>query len=351
MIDGRDAMTRLAFGAFHYSGAAPLLSRYLNGVGAVLMLHRVTAQPPGELGVNAHLQITPAFLDATLARMKGLGYQFVGMDEAVDRIAARARQRFATITADDGYRDNLREALPVLEKHGAPITIYVAPGLTNGSTDLWWTVLEEIVAARDFLYLATREGRVRLNCATLAAKRAAYRQLQAHLIADVGEAERQATLRDLAGSAGVDPAEAGRRLLMDWDEIRDIARHPLVTIGAHTVNHYHLRRLSVEQAAAEMADADRILEIELGERPRHFAYPYGYAAAVGPREVELARAAGYASAVTTRHGVLQPQHARHLHALPRISMNGRFQKVAHVRTMLSGVTTLLANSGQRVVTV
>jgi peptidoglycan/xylan/chitin deacetylase (PgdA/CDA1 family) len=81
------------------------------------------------------------------------------------------------------------------------------------------------------------------------------------------------------------------------------------------------------------------------------AYPYGYVGAVGAREVALAREAGYASAVTTRHGVLRAEHAGHLHALPRISINGRYQRVAHIRTMLSGVTTPLANAGKMVVTV
>ena len=76
------------------------------------------------------------------------------------------------------------------------------------------------------------------------------------------------------------------------------------------------------------------------------AYPYGYAGAVGCREVALANEAGYVSAVTTRHGVLRAEHANHLHALPRISVNGRYQRVAHIRTMLSGVTTPLANRGK-----
>jgi len=65
----------------------------------------------------------------------------------------------------------------------------------------------------------------------------------------------------------------------------------------------------------------------------------------------LAREAGYVSAVTTRHGVLRAEHAHHLHALPRISVNGRYQSVAHIRTMLSGITTPLANRGKMLVTV
>ena len=67
--------------------------------------------------------------------------------------------------------------------------------------------------------------------------------------------------------------------------------------------------------------------------------------------VRLADEAGFSSAVTTRHGLLQPGHCAHRHALPRISLNGRYQDVGTVRTMLSGITTPMANGGRVLVTV
>ena len=71
------------------------------------------------------------------------------MDEAVERIKrGGADGLFAAITADDAYRDNLTEALPVLEKHGAPLMIYVAPALIDGTADLWWDVIDDIVQCR-----------------------------------------------------------------------------------------------------------------------------------------------------------------------------------------------------------
>ena len=100
---------------------------------------------------------------------------------------------------------------------------------------------------------------------------------------------------------------------------------------------------SINQANADALTA-------FGARPAHFAYPYGHAQAVGEREVELAREAGFATAVTTRHGVIMPGHSDHMLALPRISLNGRFQDTGHVRTMLSGLTTPLANRGKRLAT-
>jgi peptidoglycan/xylan/chitin deacetylase (PgdA/CDA1 family) len=352
MIDSGDAIRKLALHVARFSGLAPLARPFASGIGAILMLHRVTARPEKPKGVNRHLNIAPAFLDMLIADMKRSGYRFVSMDEAIDRILApNHREKFAAVTADDAYRDNLTEALPVLEEHAAPIAIYVAPSLINGTADLWWELVEDIVAARDDIYVTTPKGRVRLDCSSPSLKYAANAYLHNYLTREVAEEDQRNVVRELAQSVGVDHERPRRETLMTWEELRTIARHPLVTIGAHTVNHYNLKRLSQEKAFSEMVDCARILDFELGAPPRHLAYPYGYPAAVCQREVGLARAAGFVSAVTTRHGVLRAEHADHLHALPRISVNGRYQRLAHVRTMLSGVTTPLANSGKMLVTV
>lgn len=348
MIDGGEVVRKLALNMARYSGLVPLARPLMGGIGAILMLHRVTACPEKPFGANRHLNIAPDFLDAVIADMKASGYVLVSMDEAVERIRlGGAGGMFAALTADDAYRDNLTEALPVLEKHAAPLTIYVAPALIDGAADLWWDVIDDVVASGCTLELKRPAGLEALDCS----EPDALPRLYDHLTQEVAEEEQRAVVRGFAAVAGVDAGEAGRKTLMNWYELRSIAENPLVTIGAHTVNHYNLKRLSVESARREMNDVVSRLKSEIGAEPRHLAYPYGFASAVGCREVELAREAGYLSAVTTRHGVLRAAHADHLLALPRISMNGRYQRLAHIRTMLSGITTPLANRGKMLVTV
>jgi peptidoglycan/xylan/chitin deacetylase (PgdA/CDA1 family) len=338
MIDGGEAIRKLALNVVRYTGLAPLAKPFVGGIGAILMLHRVTANPEKPDSVNRHLNIAPEFLDAVIADMKVNGYAFVTLDEAIERIKAGGKGgQFAAITADDAYRDNMTEALPVLEKHGAPVTIYVAPGLINGAADLWWEAVEDIVNARDQLTLPTPQGRRKIDCSTPGKKLQAIARLQTYLTLEVREEDQRAALRELAQSNGIELDAPRRSTLMNWDEIRTIAGHPLVTIGAHTVNHRNLKRLPEADARHEVDDVRRILQAELGHKPRDFAYPYGYASD--------------ASAVTTRHGVLRAEHAGFMHALPRISVNGRYQSVAYIRTMLSGVTTPLVNAGKMVVTI
>lgn len=352
MIDATEAVRKFALNVARLSGLAPLARPLLGGSGAILMLHRVTAAPGNPHSVNRHLRVTPRFLDGLIQDMKSSGYDFVSMDEACERLkGGRRGNRFAAITADDGYRDNQLEALPVLEKHRAPITVYIAPGLIDGHVDLWWEVIERAVAARPLLEFTTAGETMALDCSTPARQAAAAFRLQEFLTIEVPEETQRDAVRAIAAAAGVDPAATSRELLMDWGDLRRFSQHPLVTMGAHTLDHHLLRRLTEERAREEIAACAGVLEARLGLRPRHMAFPYGDPRAVGCREVRLAREAGYASAVTTRHGVLQPSHAGHMHALPRLSVNGRYQRIGHMRTMLSGLTTPLANGGKTLVTV
>ncbi len=347
-----DVARKLAFLLIGYGGLGALAKPLVGGVGVILMLHRVTAFLDRPDGPNRHLTITPEFLDLLVGEMKRLGYAFVSMDEVVTRLrSGRSGGPFAALTADDAYRDNLTEALPVLEKHGAPITIYVAPGLTSGAADLWWEVLDAIVEAGKPVTATIMGEKRTFECATSRDRKGAFLELSDWLTSEVSEEDQRQVLRGLAEQAGIDASAPNRELLMDWTEVRRAASHPLVTIGAHTVHHCNLKRLEAGKALREMHRSRSLIEAELGEAPQHFAYPYGYEAAAGMRETHLAREAGFASAVTTRHGVLVPDHAAHLHALPRLSVNGRHQDLAAMRAMLSGATTLMTNGGRRLVTV
>ena len=137
-------------------------------------------------------------------------------------------------------------------------------------------------------------------------------------------------------------------LCMTWDEIRALAADPLATIGAHTVNHVMLAKASDQVARTELKVGREALEARLGRPVHHLAYPYGGRDIVGTREFRLAAELGYRTAVTTRPGVLFAEHREQLMALPRISLNGQFQEKRHLKVLMSGAATALANGFRRV---
>jgi peptidoglycan/xylan/chitin deacetylase (PgdA/CDA1 family) len=80
----------------------------------------------------------------------------------------------------------------------------------------------------------------------------------------------------------------------------------------------------------------------------HLAYPYGDKAAAGRREFALARVAGFKTAVTTRPGMIFPENAEHLAALPRVSLNGNYQQARMLPVLTSGAATAIWNGFRRV---
>ena len=89
------------------------------------------------------------------------------------------------------------------------------------------------------------------------------------------------------------------------------------------------------------------LEQRTGVRATHFAYPYGDAGSAAQREFDMAEQLGFLTAVSTRKGVLFPEHGEHLHALPRISLNGDYQQTRNVELFLGGVPFALFQGFRR----
>src|SRR5215469_11865863 len=123
----KDKIIRVGFGAFRATGLHRLASQMTRGRGVILMLHHVRPWRPATPGFapNRGLEIAPEFLDATLQTVRRAGFDFVTMDEALRRLAEGGAP-FAALTFDDGYRDLVAFALPILERWEAPLTAYAA---------------------------------------------------------------------------------------------------------------------------------------------------------------------------------------------------------------------------------
>jgi peptidoglycan/xylan/chitin deacetylase (PgdA/CDA1 family) len=99
-----------------------------------------------------------------------------------------------------------------------------------------------------------------------------------------------------------------------------------------------------EKAVRSEIDLSRsVIEAALDKRPEHLAFPVGDRTSAGPREFTIAAELGFKTAVTTHPGVLFPGHRDRLTALPRISLNGEYQRLRYVRVLLSGSATAVWN--------
>jgi peptidoglycan/xylan/chitin deacetylase (PgdA/CDA1 family) len=295
------------------------------------------------------LEVTPTFLEDVVLKLRRSGVEIVTLDEMHRRLIEREfRRRFVCLTFDDGYRDNKEWAYPILKRHKVPFAIYVPTSFPDQLGDLWWLVLERVIAENDRITaVIDSEDRV-FDCRTPEGKRAAYEFIYWRLRSLETERELRTAINDLAARYRLDASRFSRDLCMTWDELRELAADPLVTIGAHTVNHIMLRKASDAVARREMKGSADVIEAALGKRPAHFSYPVGDATSAGPREFAIAKELGFKTAVTTRPGVLFPEHGQHLTALPRISLNGEFQRLRYFNVLVSGAATAVWNGFRRV---
>ncbi len=345
----RNAAFKSVMNGLYFSGLQWILGGRAAGLGAIFTLHHVRDAQEEVFSPNAHLSVTPQFIESTLQLLRKKNIDLVSLDEVARRIKnGHKGNRFAAFTFDDGYRDTAENAAPILRKFDVPYTIFVATGLIDGTADLWWAGLEAIIRKQDGLFVSIDGTRTELACATPAEKHAAYQNLLAWLTLETGEHQQRDWVRELADLYKYDLAGLRQSELMNWAEVRALAEDPLCTIGAHTIHHYAVARLSENEARREMFEGARVLAAALGEEPRHFAYPYGYSAAVGRRDIRIAKELGFETAVTTRPGVIYNEHRNHMTALPRISLSGKFQKPRYANTLISGLPTMLANKMQRI---
>ena len=273
----------------------------------------VASRRPGRLGVLAYhrvatldhdpwsLSVTPEHFDGHMAVLRELG-RVDRLDEALGTptlMRCRRRRPTFAITFDDGYVDNLVDAVAVLERHDAPATVFIATGMLDRQW-FWWDVLAEVafgsgISTDQLLESAVRVGLV----ASLPTGNATDDLQSAHAL--IYDALRPRTndeidrcLHEVSAELGVTPKPSGRPLTTE--ELHQLASHPLITIGIHTVNHRRLTLLPPDEVRRELVDGAGRLDDLLGARRRVLAYPYGATSA----EVSgIAKSTGVTYAVTT----------------------------------------------------
>lgn len=353
MIDSKKLLISSGFSLFRLTGLHRLAIPVTRGLGVILMFHRVRPAVARDFAPNRLLEITPEFFDAVLTRLTALGFAIVDLDAALARLRQGRRagkepeQPFAVLSFDDGTRDTTDFALPILEAHQAPFTAYVTTGFADRSARLWWVELEETIRRLTKIEVEIDGEAFSWPARNVAEKAIAFDALYRRLV-DGPEERLLDVIGRLLADAGLRSEALVDDLCLDWAGIESLSRHPLCTIGVHTLTHARLAKRDEDFVRRELAESRKIIEAHIGKPARHLAYPVGDPASAGRREFKIAEELGFASAVTTRPGMIFPQHGTHMTALPRLSINGNWQSLDMVEILLSGAPFALWNLGRKV---
>lgn len=308
------------------------------GRGVIFTLHHV--RPGGAVSAfapNVQLSVTPQFLEEAIQAALECGLVPVHLHDLPALLADNRENRsFCAFTLDDGYRNNTDYAAPIFRKYAVPYTIFITPGFVKRTRSLWWetaAALTQKAASFEFDFGA---GPEHVACASPSQKAEAFTRLE-DFVQNFPEDEAVERIDRTARQYGVDPIAIVDELVMNEDELRALAQDPLVHFGAHTMTHVNMRKIDAARLTYEIAESTRQVEAYVGHRPLSFSYPYGWVKAAGEREAKAVHDAGFAAAVTTQAGVIGPHSLEEPTLLPRVSLNGRFQKKRFVKALISGV--------------
>jgi peptidoglycan/xylan/chitin deacetylase (PgdA/CDA1 family) len=228
----------------------------------------------------------------TLARIANV----LPLEQALAQLKAGEKLpgRAVALTFDDGYRDNLEVAAPLLERLGLPATFFLVPRLLSGEADAWWETIGWALQSSSRTSLRWEDVSVSLNGHQ--ARDAAYSEVVKRLkLRD--QAARDRAMGELLEL--LDPPGEHPNLFMDWDGARELVKRGF-SVQSHTSSHVILSREGPERQRHELTDARHELERELGVRISTIAYPHGGTQDYTSETVAIAAEAGYSWGVTTR---------------------------------------------------
>lgn len=219
----------------------------------VAMLHRVS-ECQLEPGPYDEMTVSPEELESYLESRRYL-----------DRGSWRkclnsndSKSRFF-LTFDDGYAGFKQYVLPLIEKHNVHAVVFITTEFVEGRLEPF-----QALAARMINNLSGNEP---ISHETLAKL---YQRLSFGSVI-----HRQKKIRELSRLLGIEIPEVYQGVYMDWDEVKRLHKHPLVTIGAHTKTHPRLTRVGPNQLAQELKGARNEIEDKIGSPPELLAYPHG----------------------------------------------------------------------------
>ncbi|NPU85316.1 MAG: polysaccharide deacetylase family protein [Syntrophaceae bacterium] len=291
----------------------------------ILLYHRVT-----ELSTDPQLlSVTRDNFARHLQVMKKHG-KVVSLRRIADAIpSCSLPARSIAITFDDGYSDNLHNALPLLEQSHCPATFFISTGYVDRGREFWWDELDRVLLQPGLLprtldlkidgssyswtlndatyynesdYQQNRLWNV-LESDAPTSRQHIYRSI-CQLIQPLGDAERQGIINEFLKWAGAEPICRPTHGILSEKEIKRLSESRLAEIGSHTMSHPVLSKLNLDMQRVDIGENKAQLEKIIGRPVNSFSYPFGTETDYTDDTVSLVRQAGFQCACSNFPGVV-----------------------------------------------
>lgn len=225
-------------------------------------------------------------------------------------------RRAVVVTFDDGYRDALDTALPILERYAIPAVVFVTTRLVDREEWPWWEALADLAAkypGREWsVELDGRRRTYPMHDAVL--REYAFRDVARRLAGENAQTAAQRAAAICRNARVECRPEACSRKLLSWQDLRRL-RDAGVAIGCHGLSHGAFAAGAAARTALDLARARDRIQVELGEARPPLAIPFGMPEPPAEHTRRMFRNLGFACAVT--HAAAPRDRVSDPFAIPR----------------------------------
>jgi FkbM family methyltransferase len=280
----------------------------------VLLYHRVANDPIDS-------QLLAVSLENFEAHLKELAenYTVLPLHQLLEEAGkGQLQPDTLAITFDDGYLDNLTNAVPLLEKYGLHATIFVVSGMVDSQSEFWWDALERIFltghSLPDLLSIQDSQGILEWGLTTAQDRLKAYDEL-CGMLRMLPSANIDEIVNQLLTWAGLTRTGRTTHRVVNAQQLKLLASSASFEIGSHSITHTRLSALSPQQQQYEIQESKQQLESIIKKPVRLFSYPYGGLEDITKETGRILAGAGYDAGFANIQGNLTvPVNA---YAVPR----------------------------------
>lgn len=265
------------------------------------------------IGPLRDYSVTPGKLRAVVTRILEIAEPLSLQRFAESLVEDTLPDRFCLFTFDDGFRDTLEVAEPILSSLGVPFSIFVTTGFLDRTCYPMEIELGRFFESQVLFVGWGIRSQVRRLKQKITADPERFYDHKRTQLKGASSDERTVALKALPDF------ELGRsfELFLNWDELRGIAQAPNISIGAHGHGHLDLTQVTIEEATREILMPKKLLEKEVGISPLAYCYPYGAEQRIHRKIVEEA---GFQIAFGTKPQLINPKEMNHFQ-LPRVDIS------------------------------
>jgi peptidoglycan/xylan/chitin deacetylase (PgdA/CDA1 family) len=211
--------------------------------------------------------------------------------------------RAAAVTFDDGYRNVLVNAAPVLSRLSIPATVYIVTDFVKERKMVWTDKIISALAVtkKSSLTLMSKNHPVRISIQDDRQKKLADAEIRS-ICKSLPNDDRVKVIESILAELEVDE----KQIYNAWvdhspllpEDFKDLLTHG-IEIGSHTKSHKILSRCEPGEMKQELEESKKFIENVTGKECDQFAYPNGKESDFNEQTRSCVRKVGYRSAVTT----------------------------------------------------